>query len=416
MYIQEKAQPFTMNKELKKIIALFVASAFGLLTIAQSHTQLYLRGVAALMQKKYNESVTIFTEAIRLNNTSEKYYLMRAEAFLNLGQFNEAINDYHEANSLKPGIADYGLARTYAQAGDYKNALLYLQRHLESTFRNPSSVIRKDGAFAQFKYTNEWHDLWQKEWYSNFDKLAEEVDYYIGKGNTESALEYVNNSFSDYQKEPGYYALRAKLYALKENYAAAIADYSAAISLNKNSSSYYFSRGLAYLKSEKYKNAVDDFSKGLKLSPENFEFYLTRANAWAGLSDFSSAVKDVEFYLGFFPEDQPAIFLCGEYYYQNADYLNALKCFNKNLGNDQSNPEYFKARGKTYLQTKTYNYAINDLAMSLDLKPDDGETYLYMGLAKYGSGNKDEACSDFQKALRLGNKLALKYSIDYCGK
>ncbi len=405
-----------MNKIVKKIFLVIGASAFGLLTIAQSHTQFFLKGVAALMQKQYNESVSMFTEAIRLNNTSEKYYLMRAEAFLFLGQFNDAINDYNEANSLKTGIADYGLSRTYAKSGDYKNALLYLQRHLESLYRNPSSVIKKDDAFAQFKYTDEWHDLWQKDWHSNFDKLTEEVDYYIRKGDIESALEYLNNSYSDYQKEPCYYALRAKLYALKENYAAAIADYSAALSLNKDSSSYYFSRGLAYLKSEKYKNAIDDFTRGLKLSPENFEFYLTRANAFAGLSDFSSAIKDVEFYLGFFTEDQKAIFSCGEYYYQNADYLNALKYFNKNLKIDSANPEYFKARGKTYLQTKTFNYAINDLAMSLDLKPDDGETYLYMGLAKYGSGNKDDACSDFQKAIRLGNKLALKYSIDYCGK
>ncbi len=405
-----------MNNRVRKILTVIALSGFGLLTTAQNHSHFFLKGVAALMQKQYTESVYLLGEAIRLNNTDEKYFLKRAEAFYNLGQYNEAISDYSEANSLKAEIADYGLARVYAQTGDFKNAILYLTRHLESEYRNPSSVIKKDPAFEQLKYTDEWHDLWQKEWYDNFDKITEEAEYYLGKGKLESALEYVNNNFSGYQKEPGYYALRARIYAMKENYASAIADYSTAISLNKNVPAFYFNRGMAYLKAEKYKNAVDDFTKGLKISPENFEYYINRAQAFAGLSDYSSAIKDAAYYLEFFNDDQQAIFSCGEYYYQNADYLNALKYFNKNLKNDPSNPEYYKARGKTYLQTKTFNYAINDLAMSLDLKPDDGETYLYMGLAKYETGNKDEACSDFQKAIRLGNKMALKYSIDYCGR
>jgi tetratricopeptide (TPR) repeat protein len=242
------------------------------------------------------------------------------------------------------------------------------------------------------------------------------VDYLIRKKTPEIALEYMNPLLPAFQKRAEYFALRADVYMLEENYAAAVADYSMALSLDKNEPEYYFNRGQAFLRSEKFRNATDDFSKGLRLEPAQFEFYLERAQAYAGLSDYKAAVSDAVFYLDFFPEDQQAISLCGELNYQNEDYINALKCFNRNMKSDPNNADYYKARGKTYLKTKTYTYAISDLAMSLDLKPDDGETYLYMGLAKYETGDKEGACSDLQKAQRFGNTLALKYSIEYCGK
>ncbi len=105
---------------------------------------------------------------------------------------------------------------------------------------------------------------------------------------------------------------------------------------------------------------------------------------------------------------------CGEYYYDGGDYMNALKYFNINLKEDPVNSQYFKARGKTYLKTATYKYAMSDLSMSLDLNPDDAETWMYLGLAKIQSGDKTNGCSDLQKAQQLGNTEVLKYIVDNC--
>jgi Flp pilus assembly protein TadD len=81
---------------------------------------------------------------------------------------------------------------------------------------------------------------------------------------------------------------------------------------------------------------------------------------------------------------------------------------------DPVNSLYFKSRGKTYLKTATYKYAVSDLSMSLDLNPEDAETWMFLGLAKIRSGDKVNGCSDLRKAQQLGNTEVLRYIVDNC--
>jgi tetratricopeptide (TPR) repeat protein len=405
-----------MNNSMKKFLFLVFTSWMAFSLSAQSPDLYYVKGMAELLKGNLDNAIISLSDAIDHNNSDERYYLNRADVYRKQGKFTQALEDYEEANSILPGCGDLGMARTYAATGDKEKAFQYLTSHLRSGFRLPELVLTKDPALDPIKQSDEWLTLWQQEWYDDFNKAEAEVEYLLRKKTPDMALEYLNPLMPAFQTRAAYFALRAGVYMKEENYAAAVADYSMALSLDKNEAGTYLNRGIAFLRSEKFKNAAEDFSRGLRLEPASFSFYLERARAYAGLSDYKSAIDDAEFYLAYFPEDQQAISLCGELNYQDEDYINALKYFNRNLKSDPNNPDYYKARGKTYLKTRTYTYAINDLSMALDLKPDDGETYLYLGLAKYETGEKVEACSDLQKAQRFGNTLALKYSIEYCGK
>ena len=401
---------------MKKFLFLIFSGYMAFTLSAQSPDLYYVKGMAEFIKGNLDDAILSLTDAIDHNNSDERYYLNRADAYLKQGKFTQALKDYEEANSILPGCGNLGIARTYAATGDMEKAFQYLTSHLRSNFRLPELVLTKDPALDPLKQTDEWLALWQQEWYDDFDKAKAEVEYLLRKKTPETTLEYLNPLMPAFQNKAEYFALRAGVYMLEENYAAAVADYSMALSLDKNDPGCYLNRGIAFLRSEKFRNAVEDLSRGLRLEPASFAFYLERARAYAGLSDYKSAIGDAEFYLRYFSEDQQAISLCGELNYQDEDYINALKYFNRNLKSDPNNADYYKARGKTYLKTKTYTYAINDLSMALDLKPDDGETYLYLGLAQYETGDKEGACSNLQKAQRFGNTLALKYSIEYCGK
>ncbi len=400
---------------MNRIIIIAIALLNACMLPGQTPDQFYLKGMAALRQDRAEEAVTMLTDAIGRNNSDERYYLGRAEAYFKLKKYDLAGRDYEEAGSIAPESENLGLARVYAVTGDDEKALARLKLHLQSGYRLPQAAIAKDPAFASLHEKDGWHDLWQQEWYSGIEKAGAEVEYFLKKKDTDGALDFLNANLGILQKESRCFALRAGVYALQENYAAAAADYSMALSLDKTDPDVWFSRGAVWLHSAKYKNAAEDFTRGLRADPARFEFYLARARAYAGLRDYNAAVNDVKTYLEYFADDQNATALCGEMHFLNGDYINALKYFNKNLKADPDNPACHKARGKTYLKTKTYAYAINDLSMSLDLKPDDGETWMYLGLAKYETGEKEEACSCLQKAQQYGFAEAVRYWVEYCG-
>jgi tetratricopeptide (TPR) repeat protein len=197
------------------------------------------------------------------------------------------------------------------------------------------------------------------------------------------------------------------------NYANAASDFTSVLNEDQNSAVAYIKRGYSYMKADRFKQAVNDFNKAIKTDPAIFSVYLQRAEAYAGQKEWGMAIKDMLTYLKFF-NDISSIYKCGEYYYESGDNINALKFFNLCVKDDSSNPQYFKSRGKTYLKTSTYQFALSDLAQSLDLNPNDSETWVYMGIASIKSGDNNKGCSCFNKAKELGSNEVLKHIIDYC--
>jgi tetratricopeptide (TPR) repeat protein len=374
----------------------------------------YLAGCAFVMKGEYNRAVESFSLAIMRNNADEQLFIKRGASLLKVNDVDGAVADFNEANLLYPGIADLWLARSYAISGDNDNAILFLKKHLNAAFRLPEDSIKKDPAFDKLQVTPEWYTLWQQDIYSATEKVAAEVNYYARKKLYDQAIDLLDDEVARSPMDPGLVLLRGRICFQQGNYAASVADFSTALSLDKGIASGYSLRGLAYLKAGRYKDAVSDLNKAIKEEPGDFKLYMQRAEAFAGQQAWVPAIKDVSFFMKYFENDFQANFQCGEYYFKSEDYINALKCFNRNLKEDPNNSMYYKARGKTYLKTATYRYAISDLSMSLDLQPGDAETWMYLGIARIQSGDRENGCSDLEKAQKMGNKEVIKYILENC--
>lgn len=407
-------------------IAIILAGWVTLATVsAQLPDESYLSGAASFIRGDYQKAIADLTLAISRNNADENLFIRRGACFLKVQDTESAIRDFTEANAIVAGVADLWLAKGYSLSGNPAKAISMLESHLGSPFRVAGDIIKKDPDFDGLQTTNEWYTLWQKDWYGEEEKAAADVRYFLNKGQPDNAISLLNEKIVSSPANADMLALRGEVNYSTGNHAAAIADLTAALNILKNKSRNAYSpteeaggvlllRARAYIKASRFKDAVTDLNRVLREDPAVFTGYLLRAEANAGLRSYDAAVKDALTYLKYFDNDPDAVYRCGEYHFLGEDYLNALKYFNRNLKEDPNNALYHKARGKTYLRSGTYRYAINDLSMSLDLNPDDAETWMFLGLAKIRTGDKVNGCSDLQRARQMGNTEALRLVIEEC--
>jgi tetratricopeptide (TPR) repeat protein len=399
-----------VNKLIKIILFLVIVQ----LSNAQDADELYCRGVASLESGYYEQAIDYLTSAIQLEPNNPVLYLKRGEAYYKSNLLNDALNDFQENKSLDETTADLWLSKTYARLGNEEKSLDYLRNHLDSRYHLKEKVIKRDSAFDNLQYSEGWYNLWQEDWYTQEEKIEEEIEYLMKKELYLDAITLLDEKIPVSEDPHSLYAYRAEINIKLGNFKGAVTDLDNAIALERKIPDYYIKRGKAYAELGKFKSAIDDFSRVLRQDPANFPLYLIRAKAYAELKEFDPAIRDVTTYLRYFEDDQQAIALCGNLHYRNENYIEALKYFNRNLKLDDSKAEYFKDRGKTYLKTRTYKYAINDLSMALDLYPYDGETYLLKGIARFEIGDREGACSDWNKARNYGEMEAVKYLLEHC--
>ncbi len=400
----------TVKKTLYLIVLLFISFAVR----AQRPKDLYLMGMAKIISGQPDSALQYLNSAIIRESDKYQYCMERGKLLFSTGKYGDAIKDFESVNLIRNDFADLWLAKSYASTNQDSIAIYYLKRHLQSAYRSPEKFIKTDKAFNNLQLSDEWFQLWQQDWYTEEEKLEKDVNYLLKNNNFIDAVTLIDEKIPESKNPKPLYIFKAQIESQQGNFRASAMDWTEALSLDRDNINALKQRGIAYLNSEKFKEAYDDFSKALRLDPANFELYILRAKASRGKKDLNSAVKDMDLYLDYFPDDKNAILFCGELNYDNGNYVEALKNFNKDLRLDNSNPEYFKARGKAFYQTKMYKYAIDDLSMSLDLKPDDGEVYYFKGMARYNSGDKQGACSDWKISANYGETRAIEQLINYC--
>ena len=412
MFIPTKKMQNSMLQSIKKYVNILIISIWGISIKAQSNIP--QQAAALVQQHKYPETINFVSK--NLGNIQDKadLYFFRGIAYFSTGDLDLAMNDFAIVNSLENHKADLWLARIYSLKNKEQETVSMLESFLNSKYRISESSIKKDTAFDPIQSSDAWFSLWQKDWQTPMEKLQAEIDYQVSKEKWFVALDLINNEIGVQPSNGELYFMRGKVYIQQGNFKGAVQDFNLAENNHYNNSTLYEERAKAYTKNENFSKAVEDYKKALRMDPYNFSLYVNIASVYGAMEQWEEATKYVEDYLGYFPGDPKAIGLCGDMYYQNGNYLNALKCYNLNLKNNPSNPNYYKSRGKAYLATNMDRYALNDFSMALDINPEDPELYINKGLALQKLGQKEKACSNWKKASQLGSKEAVEYLLKYC--
>lgn len=286
------------DKDYLKMISLKEGDVMGYMGIGRN----------ANAQKRYEDAIKQFDYVVKLEPNYSSAYSFRAESYIGLKKYNEAIDDvisalgidrdrkaFYELQELADSAFeqtvaklkvqkikepneqswDYDLGIVYERAAKYNKAIAYYKESLEKesniiTASRISSCYDDLGDYDKaLEYCNQAIALDSVK--TNY--LYEKANILDNAGRTQEAIKTMSDYIANTPDEPAGYYQRGWFKDHFGDIEGALEDYTMAITLQPNVAYAYLNRGVLYrLKGENAK-AVSDFKQVVRLDsiPEDAE-------------------------------------------------------------------------------------------------------------------------------------------------
>lgn len=400
---------------MKNIVILTALICLASGTAGQTQYDRLLKGQAYIRSGKADEAVAVLTEALNYNQES-RLFLERAGAYIFKGDYSKATDDLNNANRLVPGSGEYQLARISALKRNAAEALVHLENHLSSPFRKSEKEILLDPAFSLIENGTEWKQFWKKERYNELEKGISEIEFYISSGKINEAGEVLNELSGRYREKDEVQFADAMIKLVSSNYSEVIRITGRLLEDDSGNEKYLRLLARAYEGAGNFAGASNTYTKLINMEVADASLFLRRAESYRKTGEWNKALADAEKYLDLYPEDKDGLRLAGKIESASGDNLKALDYFSKNLRLHPDDARCYIDRADSYFISRSWEWAIKDYSMSLDLDPGNSDAWLNKGIALVNTGKADDACFDFRKSFSLGNKKATEYISRYCIK
>ena len=400
---------------MKKIVVLFWILLGTGLIYGQQTIDCILKARALSEAGKPEQAISLLSLSIGGTKDS-RLFIERAEADILLGDYSGAIGDYNEANKITAASGEFGLARIYALKGDAGTSLYHLEMSMNSPYKRSEKEILLDPAFSTLENRQEWRQFWKKEWYSKTEKSISEIEYYVSAGKIEEAREIVSDLKNNVDDDPDILYAGSLVNVAAGKYSDAMKVLPGLISSNPDNEKYLRLMAKAQTGLSDPAGASLTYSQLIGSGVADAELMVLRAECYRKTGETEKAMSDIRKYLEIYPENGTALSLAGKFTANLGDNIQALEYFSKNLKLHPNDPECYIDRANSYFISKSWDLAISDYSMSLDLKPANSDVWLNKGIALLNTGKVDDACHDFRIAFRQGNKRVADYISRNCIK
>lgn len=398
---------------MKKALLLSVSLLISGIISGQSSLDILLKAKALKSEGKTEEAISVLSAAIKVQ---KDYRLLteRADAEILKGDYSAAIQDYNSANNLKDKSGESGLARVYALKGDAATSLYHLEISMNSQFRKSEKEIMLDPAFSKIENRPEWRSFWKKDWYSGLETGISELEYYLSAGKISDASEVLSGLKKSYPDNDDLVYAGALVNISSGRYDAAVSALTPLIATYPDNEKYLRAMAKAQSGLSNPAGASVTYSKLMDMEVADADILLLRAGCYRKTGEYDKAMSDITKYLTLYPSDKAALQLAGKVESESGQNLKALEYFSENLKLHPNDPSCYIDRANSYLMSRSWNWAVKDYSMSLDLDPGNSDAWLNKGIALANSGDIEDACHDFRLALSLGNKRATEFISRYC--
>jgi Tfp pilus assembly protein PilF len=307
----------------------------------------------------------------------------------------------------------YLLALNYMALNDCPKAMDYLGKHLADKNHYPEKRIRLDPAFSKLDNNRDWIHLWQTEWYSDREKQLAECEYLMIKGQPDEASSLISQALETSPNDPAFLFLSAKIYSLrKEDRLSRQALDNAWKQASGNrvlmNLMLQFSLETGY-----YEKANVIAGELIRRDPSNPEYLVARALVRILDGKESLAMKEIQ-------ETEESGIAPAELYYQAGLKISASMpvqaeaYLTRAVESGKMDARFYFARGRVRDAQDKQELALGDLAMSLDINPNQPDLYMERARIRLDRGDTDGACYDWKKAMDFGVAKAADLLYKYC--
>jgi len=398
---------------MKKILLITSFFAWSMVMNGQKPVDYLMKSKALIEQGKTDDAIAILNQALETFIESS-IYLGRAEAFMAKGDYSSAINDLNSANNITPSSGEYGLSRIYGLKGNAATSVYHLEACLKSSFRKSEKDILLDPAFSLIENKPEWRQFWKKEWFGEIEKGVAEIEYEVSRGDIIEAKRVLSDLSGNYSGSNSINYAGALISFAETKYGETIKSLTNLLAEEPGNEKALRLLAKTEEASGNYAGASSTYSKLLDLNIPDPELLMLRAECYRKTGVMNKAKEDAEKYLDLYPGNKKALSFAGKIESASGDNIKALTYFSENLKLHPNDPECYLDRANAYFVSKSWDWAIKDYSMYLDLQPANSDVWLNKGISLINSGKKDDACFDFRRSFNLGNRRATEYISRYC--
>jgi tetratricopeptide (TPR) repeat protein len=287
---------------------------------------------------------------------------------------------------------------------------------LKSPFKIREKDVMLDPSFSVIENKPEWRQFWKKEWYDGKEKGISEVEYYISSGNIEEAANISSSISREYPGSSAAVYAEALVNLAGSKFTEAGKAVTSLLEEEPLNEKYLRLLSKTQEASGNFTGASNTYTKLIGNSVVDAGLLILRSECYRKTGEIDKAIADIEKYLQFYPESQKAISIAGKLESAGGDNLKAMEYFSRNLKLHPSDAQCYIDRANSYFISRSWDWAIKDYSMSLDLQPANPEAWLNKGIALLNSGKVNDACFDFRRSFSYGNKKATDYISRNCIK
>jgi len=318
---------------------------------------------------------------------SVKAYLLVGDVYYSSGEYDAAMIAFRRALEKEPDnvYALYGLGRTQLRMLQFSAAI----ENLKKAIALDSKFVPAYVALAQ-AYTDRY-------------------TYAEDKASAATFLDQALLILDDAKRiDPDYYPIynqRGLIYQYKGDLKKAEAAFKKALELEPNDPVVHYNLAQVYLSQGKLDEALEMLERGVALDPESAQLQLLYGKALAVKGELAKAEEAFKKGTQLDPLNAGAWLSLGQVYYLEKKYDEAVKALQNSIELDPlSYPEAYFYLGRTLLEQGKKEEARSNFSKAVKLAPENAEYHYWLARSLIELGKKAEAKLELEKALSLNPK------------